>query len=279
MHYLRRVSIFMLGVTILGAVSLRGAESEPKDMFITLTRTPLETEKLPSNVSIIKSEAIQKLSIQNAGDAVEYLASVDVPKNAGAGSSRLPKIRGFLNKQIAVYIDNRRVPPDVTGNVDLSIIPAEQIDRIEVLRGGASVLYGPNAEGGVIHIITKRAGGALPTASVSVTAKSFGTDIVRAEGGHKHERFEAYAAASRMRSDGYMQNSRFENQAYSGNAGYDFGRPGKTSVDFIVNRSEREVPAAHRSLRNSSTANWKKPHPTTLRNRTTNWIRYRRSMW
>src|SRR5581483_10252836 len=70
----------------------------PDSVFFTLTRTPVPEKELPTNVSVVRSETIEKLGLQNAGDAIDYLTSVDVQKNSGLGSSRLPKIRGFLNK-------------------------------------------------------------------------------------------------------------------------------------------------------------------------------------
>lgn len=232
----------MIGMTVTIPMGLRASDPPQEDAFITLTRTVLDSDKLPTNVTTLDHETIQKLSIQNAGDAIEYLAGIDVQKNSGLGSSRLPKIRGFLNKQVAIYIDNRRVPPDVTGNVDLSIISAEQIERIEVLRGGASVLYGPNAEGGIIHIITKRFKSSLPRASAGLTLKSFGTHILQAEASHKMDRLEAYITASRRHSDGFLHNSYFDNQSFGGNFAFDFGVPGKTSIDFTVNRNENGNP-------------------------------------
>ena len=236
--------LFSALALVLQSSGPAGAEGEetPSNAFITLTRTALDPAELPANAAVITSKEIERSGVQNAGDALDNLVGINVQKNTSLGSTRLPKLRGFLNKQVAVYVDNRRVPPDVTGSVDLAQIPAEQIERIEVVRGAASVLYGPNAEGGVIHIITKRASGSLPRVSAETAFKSFGTSVLRGQGWHKSGRLEGLVTGSRTKSDGFMVNSRFENTSLGGNFGYDFARAGKTYVDFSVSRSENGTP-------------------------------------
>ena len=226
--------------TVVSADEVKPAS--PDNAFITLTRTPIDEEKLPTNATVIRQQDIDRQGFQNAGQVVDYAASVYVQKTSQLGSVFAPKIRGFLNKQIAVFVDNRRIPRDVTGSVDLSQIPVEAIDRIEIVRGASSVLYGPDAEGGIIHIITKKAKGYLPTLSGSAIGGSDNTQLYRAQFGTKQGRAEGYATMSRNHSDNYQDNSAFDNVSFFANGGYDFGTWGKTQLYFSHSRSELGLP-------------------------------------
>ncbi len=213
-----------------------------KDVFFSLTRTPFDVKNLPTNTTIIDSQQIERVGIQNAGQLVDLIPGVNVQKSQGLGSIHAPKIRGFLNKQMVVYIDNRRVPRDVTGGVDLSQIPAESIDKIEVVRGAGSVLYGPDAEGGVIHIFTKQAKGYLPSVKASGLWGSYGTEIYTGEVGVKKERAEGYITVSRNKTDNFQRNNTFDNTSFNGNLGYDSGLFGKTMAYFSHTQSQIGLP-------------------------------------
>lgn len=213
------------------------------ETFISLTRTAIDSKQLPTNTTTISHEEIQKSGAQNAGQALDKTAHVTIQRYSGLGSSYNAKIRGFLDKQIAIFVDNRRVPRSVSGPINLSQIPAESIDRIEIIRGAGSVLYGPDAEGGVIHIITKKAKGYIPTIQVGAFKQSYNTQIYQVNVGTKKERAEGYFTASKNRSDNYQENSDYDNTSFSGNCGYDFGTAGKTMLYFSYSKNQVGLPS------------------------------------
>lgn len=238
------ILIALFSGVIFRTASAQALEVEDKkDVFFSLTRTQFDASKLPTNTSVIDSEKIKTLGVQNAGQIVDLLPSVNTQKTSGLGSFHAPKIRGFLNKQIAVFVDNRRIPRDLTGNVDLSQIPAESIDKIEVVRGAGSVLYGPDAEGGVIHILTKKATGYLPSISANAQWGSYGAELYSAGIGTKKERAEGYITASRNKADNFQKNSTFDNTSVNGNLGYDAGTWGKTMFYFSHSQSQVGLPS------------------------------------
>ncbi|MFA5976218.1 MAG: TonB-dependent receptor, partial [Elusimicrobiota bacterium] len=147
------------------------------------------------------------------------------------GSLAMPSIRGFSGRQILVVVDDVPQLPDYTGDVDLSRFPLDNVDRIEILRGGASAVYGPNAEGGVIQIITKR-----PISAVDVLAASdvgsFDTLHNRVRVGSQQGPVEAQASASRDLSDGFQQNSSYRNTNLAGFFAYDAKKLGKLSYSI-----------------------------------------------
>ena len=244
----KSIRIVWVGLILIAAAPggyAQETESSNDDhrVFITLTRKPLESKDLPTNTSVLTSEEIQKLNIQNVGDAVQIMAGVTETKSGGLGLTRLPAMRGFFNKQIRVVIDDQPLPPDLTGNIDLSQFPVENVDRIEIVRGANSVAYGANAEGGVIHIITKRAHAYEPGIDLSSQYGSYNTQTHRLGLSGKAGRTEGFFSVSRNLSGGFQQNSDFHNLSFSGQSAYDFGGAGKTSFQFFLANSEVGVPS------------------------------------
>jgi iron complex outermembrane receptor protein len=130
-----------------------------EEVVITGTRDVQEIRKIPANVTVITGEEIGRSYAQTTVDLLRGQAGVVVNDLRGTGKSVFMDIRGFgeigpLNT--LVLVDGRRVNEIDLSGVDWSQIPIEQIERIEILRGSGSVLYGDNAAAGVINIITKR---------------------------------------------------------------------------------------------------------------------------
>jgi iron complex outermembrane receptor protein len=128
-------------------------------VVVTGTRDVQEIRKIPANVTVITQEEIERSYAQTTVDLLRNQAGVVVNDLRGTGKNVFMDIRGFgeigpLN--IVVLVDGRRVNEIDLSGVDWSQIPLEQIERIEILRGPGSVLYGDNAAAGVVHIITKR---------------------------------------------------------------------------------------------------------------------------
>ena len=128
-------------------------------MVVTATRDAEEIRKVPANVTVITQEGIEQSNAQNVVDLLKDQVDVVVRDFYGNGKTASVDIRGFgetgtLN--VLVLVDGRRVNDIDLSGVDWTQIPMDQIERIEIVRGSGSVLYGDNATGGVINIITKR---------------------------------------------------------------------------------------------------------------------------
>lgn len=127
--------------------------------FITASRNKRAPETLAANVTIIGPEKIAQSNARNVAELVKNEAGVMVKKSFNDADKFNIDIRGFGEvsaQNTLVLIDGRKVnKPDLSG-YDLTTIPLNRIERIEIYRGGRSVLYGDNATGGVINIITKR---------------------------------------------------------------------------------------------------------------------------
>jgi len=100
----------------------------------------------------------------NVADALK--TSTDINTSTGAKGETNTKIRGFSSEDILVLIDGKPINPGYYGKIDLSMIPTENIEKIKIIKGPASVSYGTNNTGGVINIITKN-GNETPISKIS----------------------------------------------------------------------------------------------------------------
>jgi vitamin B12 transporter len=155
------------------------------EVTVTAARAAaLESETAPA-VSVVTAEDIAARGAATVADAIAAVAGLSLNDKGPDGSQVAISLRGSTTNQVLVLVDGVRVNDALTGMADLSRIPAGDIERIEVMRGGASSLYGGDAVGGVINVITKRKeaplvlkaelGGYVPGARVT----GFGFDKVQ----------------------------------------------------------------------------------------------------
>lgn len=110
-----------------------------------------------ATVTTITSKEIKEKGVRNVAEALEMIPGSYV-RVGGSGEAYI-RIRGFRQREIALLVDGVPISSPYNGQLDLSSIPVNTIDRIEVVRGASSLMYGPNSMGGVINIITKRSDG------------------------------------------------------------------------------------------------------------------------
>ena len=147
------------------------------EVTITATKTPHDVSQVPGRVDIITKEEIQRLAVQKVDDVLQQVAGINVIRGNGIFSfTTTATLRGLSSDQARtlVMVDGIPLNKADTGDVNFNRINPNDIERIEVLRGPASSLYGNNAMGGVINIITKKPARVLEGA-VSGTAGNLGT--------------------------------------------------------------------------------------------------------
>ncbi|MBE0538190.1 MAG: TonB-dependent receptor [Ignavibacterium sp.] len=131
------------------------------DVVITATKTPANTLELANSISIIDSAQIVNSNANNVFDVLKNEVGISFTRQGGNGTLSNIYIRGANSSQTLVLIDGVEVnlTNDPSGVYDFSALSIDNIDRIEVLRGPQSTLYGSDALAGVINIITKRGNG------------------------------------------------------------------------------------------------------------------------
>lgn len=148
-----------MGIAFMGLLNNSFAqekEIELDPITITASLTPVSASKTGRNILIIKGDALQKLPVQSIDELLRYVPGVEVQSRGPMGAQADFTIRGGTFQQVLVILDGIRLNDPLTGHFSsyIPISPAE-IDRIEVLKGASSAIYGTEAVGGVIHIISK----------------------------------------------------------------------------------------------------------------------------
>src|SRR5438309_5134105 len=137
------------------------AEATAERVIVTGSNIPTSEETGPVPVDTYRTEDIQKLGVMNQTDLLSKLpieAGGTINQNIanGGDGSIIPNLRGLLPKETLVLVDGKRVAPNANGvGVDINLIPFPMIDRIEILKDGASAIYGSDAIAGVFNIILK----------------------------------------------------------------------------------------------------------------------------
>ncbi len=129
-----------------------------EEVVVTATRTEEYIARIPANVTVIDENDIKNSNAKDVPDLLRSQQGVVVRDLLGNGKKTEVDLRGFGETgpyNTLVLVDGRRVNEIDLSGVDWRQIPLEQIERIEIVRGTGSVLYGDNAVGGVINIITK----------------------------------------------------------------------------------------------------------------------------
>src|SRR6476620_2145365 len=133
-----------------------------EEVIVTGSNIPTSEEVGPNPVDTYRTEDIQKLGAYNATDLLTKLpqemgSTVNQNIANGGDGSVIPNLRGLLPKETLVLVDGKRVAPTANGGslagVDINLIPFPMIDRIEILKDGASAIYGADAIAGVFNII------------------------------------------------------------------------------------------------------------------------------
>jgi vitamin B12 transporter len=126
------------------------------DVVVTATRTPQPREEVVADVSVIEADQIQRGGQTTLVEMLQQQPGIEISSNGGAGTLSSIFMRGTNSGHVVVLIDGMRVSSATAGTTTFENLPLSQIDRIEILRGPATSLYGQDAIGGVIQIFTKK---------------------------------------------------------------------------------------------------------------------------
>ena len=155
-----------------------------------------------ASVTLIDRAHIEKSQSSTLADLLQGEAGIEFGRNGGIGATTSFFLRGQDSKNVAVYIDGVRTPVDQIGALQITDFPLSQIEKIEILRGNASALYGDSAIGGVINIFTRQGSG-KPAPYGSVAIGGYGlSDISTGYGGAVND-FKFNFQAGNLSSTGF----------------------------------------------------------------------------
>jgi vitamin B12 transporter len=145
---------------------------ETREVVVSATKTPVPATQVTSAVEVITEEDLKRRQIKTVVDALRLSQGLAVFSTGGPGSTATVRIRGSNADQVLVLIDGTIMNSATLGNFNFANLTTDNIERIEILRGAQSMLWGADAVGGVINITTKKGTG-TPTANAFFEYGSF----------------------------------------------------------------------------------------------------------
>jgi iron complex outermembrane receptor protein len=215
------------------------------DVLVTASRVEEPVEGIPAYVSVITAEELSASGQTTLVEALESLAGIHFRSFSGNPAQAQISMRGFGENsfgRVLVLIDGRRLNRPDLASINWLEIPVKNVDRIEVVRGGSSVLYGDNAVAGAINIITKKG---APGFDVAVSAQygSFNQNQAGVEVSGTSEVLSYSITGERTATDGYRDRSAFRSLAFGGSIGIDLERL-SSGLSLSYNRLFYELPGA-----------------------------------
>jgi outer membrane cobalamin receptor len=181
---------------------------------------------------------LDRLGVVSVGEALQFLPEVQMRLYGGVGALNLPSIRGSSPNQVLVLIDGIPVNSVMQGLFDLSTVSTAVVDRVEVLRGPFSAIYGGSALGGVINVITSDA------SSNRLGARGGGFGNTGASGWWSTANRRVTFAAGQFASDGARPNSDATSTTVVGKATWDTAPRDTVTLTINQFRSALGVPGS-----------------------------------
>ena len=212
---------------------------EPVVLSATKLATP--AEQLGASVTVVPGDDVPRYHFETVEDVLRSVPGVDIRRSGSIGKLSNISIRGANANQVQVLVDGVRVKSPTTGQADLSDISPDLIDRIEVIRGPQSTLYGADAIGGVVNIITKKGQGPF-SATVEGAAGNYDTYTGRGWFGGTYSLLNYSGSISHLESNGQFQNDSSDKNAVNLRLGVSL--PWDTSIAFSLRwvRNETGLP-------------------------------------
>jgi iron complex outermembrane receptor protein len=227
----RRITGALVGamLTIAHPLCAQDLQDYRQSVVVTAAAIPIELGSVTRTVDVMTREQIAALPVQSVADVLRLMSSIDVRARGERGVQTDFAVRGASFGQVLVLVDGVRLNDAQSGHHDGDIpVPLDAVERIEVLYGSGSSLFGADAFGGTINIITRR-GAVKP--SLVVQGGSFGYAAARGDVGMQRGAVAETVDASVDRSGGFMDDRDFATTILRSRTG--FGARSSLTVAFL----------------------------------------------
>lgn len=194
----------LITIALFGALSLpffANAETPMELVIVTPTRMSQSLDKTIADTTVLDDQDIRNSGAQDVPTLLRSLAGVEVVQSGGLGKMSSTFMRGTNSSHVLVLLDGVRINSATSGTTALEHIMLDSIERIEVVRGNVSSLYGSEAIGGVIQLFTKRGRGA-PALNASAGLGSHGTKRLAAGFSGSADATSYSVNAGKVKTDG-----------------------------------------------------------------------------
>jgi iron complex outermembrane receptor protein len=216
-------------------------------IVVTASRADRTMAEMPANVTVITADRIRDTGAQNAVEALEKLGGLYFRRNADNPGQAAISMRGFGDNshgRVLVLVDGQPLNTPDMAALDWLRIPVSAVDRIEIVSGGQSALYGNSAEAGVVNILTRRPAG-QPVTTASLTVGSEGTFAGHlGHAGSIDDSLRYTADADWLKSDGWRDNSEYENRDVRASIAKDWTERFSTDLSVFGTENHFGMPGA-----------------------------------
>lgn len=201
-----------------------------EEIVVTATMTRKAVKDCSASVSVVGEDDLKAISASSALNILSFLPGVFIRRTGNFGRADVD-IRGLgqRGRRIAILVDGRPEKMGLFGCVVTHTFPLDNVERIEVVKGPSSVLYGSDALGGVVNILTRKPKEGFET-DFSASYGSFNTQQYNLRHGGNLNRFSYYLSLDRRTSDGHRQNNGYTGNAFTSKVSYDWTK--KLQVRF-----------------------------------------------
>ena len=213
---------------------------QTREVVVSATKTPVPVNQVTSAVEVITGEDMKAQNLKTVIDALRLAQGLAVFSNGGPGTTATVRIRGANDNQTLVLIDGAIMNSGTLGSYDFAHLTVDNIDRIEILRGAQSMLWGADAMGGVINITTKKGQGPLTAGGFmeygSFTTLREGGALSGKQGAVDYSmalsRWDASSFSAVNYRRGAYERDGYHNWQGSGRVGVDLPHDGRLDFNF-----------------------------------------------
>lgn len=215
-------------------------------VLVTGSRFASDPALMPIGATVITADEIRRAGVSDVNQAIRKIGGVYGRQSLDGSPNFGLDLRGFganSSQNLVVVLDGVRLSENELGGALLSTIPVETVERIEIIRGGASVLYGDGGTGGVIQIVTKRPNKNGSHGSLSAELGQFGQRDLRASASRAWDGFALDAALGHQSTDNYRDHNEFKSNTFSGGAQWAYAG-GRFGVRIDSARQDMQFPGS-----------------------------------
>jgi vitamin B12 transporter len=194
-------------------------EGVAEPVIVSATRTDIPLDQSPASVSVIDSEDLEQKQIERVADALREVPGLSIVQTGTPGQLTSVFTRGLPSEDTQILLDGIPINQGLAGLFNFADLTTDDIDRIEIVRGPQSTLYGPRALAGVIQIFTKQGAGP-PGITLSAEGGSYDTFRETIESDGKIGQFDYSIGASRLDTDNARPNNQYRNTASIADIGW-----------------------------------------------------------
>ncbi len=233
-------SLSLITATLLLTTNTYAEETLEPITIVSASKTTQSIQNTTSNVTVITADDIEEKGYQTVAQAIDTVAGISVTHSGGLGQQTSFFVRGADSGKVLVLLNGMRLndPSTTNGTALLDSLTTSNIAQIEIIKGGASSIWGSNASAGVINIITKEAKEGIH-GSLALSYGSYNTRGTDADLSYKDKKITAQVLASYLKTDGFSalaprsaEDDGYTNKNTNIKLGYAFDENNKLNLSY-----------------------------------------------